>query len=141
MAAVEYQIIYNLLPEIAKQLHTEVAAAIKAVAQEIQSVAGVNAPQLTGFLHSSIYVVTQASSDYGVGVVPGASGSYLLPEVPHPTDDQSAIIAVGANYGVFVETGTSRMASQPYLLPAAADAIPRLEARLSAFESKIVGIP
>jgi len=32
--------------------------------------------------------------------------------------DAAWVVGVGANYGVYVEFGTSKMAAQPYLLPA-----------------------
>lgn len=43
----------------------------------------------------------------------------ILPEVEAPQDDLTAIVAVGAEYGIYVEMGTSRQAAQPYLGPAA----------------------
>lgn len=43
------------------------------------------------------------------------------------------IVGVGAEYGAYVELGTSRMAAQPYLFPAARAALtqdlPRIQAR------------
>lgn len=63
-------------------------------------------------------MVTSDSSSYsGIGA-PTKKGSYALPEEPAPSDPCTAIIGIAANYGVYVEMGTRKMASQPYLVPA-----------------------
>lgn len=65
--------------------------ALQKTARDIEADAKTLAPVDTGNLRSSIGV------DFG---------------------DLSAIIGPGANYGIYVEFGTSRMGPQPYLFPA-----------------------
>ncbi len=114
----ELVVVSNKLPQIAVALHGVMAEHVAGTARAIMMLARQNAVQRTGFMASAIYRVTKTVSTYGQGVVQGEPGSYLLPEVDHPTNDQTAIVAAGANYSMFVEMGTSRQSSQPFLLPA-----------------------
>lgn len=130
----EYEVIYNLLPELAAALERAASEAVRKSALRIQKAAAENAPVDFGFLESSIYTVTNHESTYGQGVVDGAPGSYLLDEVPRPKSDTEAVVAVGANYGVYVEMGTVHAPAHPYLLPAAEAERPQLTAALSRLE-------
>lgn len=134
--AEEYEVLYNLLPELAVALQKTASEAVKKAAFDIQKLAAENAPVDTGFLKSSIYTVTQGASTYGQGVTAGGGGpdTRLLDEVAAPTSATEAVVAVGANYGAFVELGTKNMAAQPYLIPAAEAERPQLTAALSRLE-------
>lgn len=79
--------------------------AVAKVALDIEASAKLFAPVDTGNLRNSI------STDHGV---------------------LSAEIGPTAEYGAYVEEGTSRMAPQPYMGPAADRNFPRLEAALAA---------
>lgn len=112
------QVLYNHLPEVPPAIKKARTQLLLKAAFDVQAQAQSRAPVATGFLKSSIYVRTETMSTYGTGVGEGAHGSYLLPEVEAP-DGYNAYVAVGANYGQFIEYGTSKMAAQPYLIPAA----------------------
>lgn len=115
----EMTVLFNLFPELAKKLHDTVGELVRKGAFDMQALAADLAPVKTGHLKSSIYVVPgggKGGSTYGQNV---EGDGVLLPEVKAPTSDQEAIVAVGADYGIFVEMGTSHMGAQPYLTPAA----------------------
>lgn len=104
----------NRFPQMAQALHEAVAQAVRKVALDVEAAAKQGAPVDTGFLKNSVYSVTADSSDYS------ADGVDALPQVDAPPDDQTAYVAVGASYGIYAELGTSRMAAQPFMAPAAA---------------------
>lgn len=93
------------------------SAALRKGAFVIQAAAQSNAAVDTGALRQSIS--TSFSGD-------GRSGS------------MAAEIGPTVDYGKFVEEGTSRMAPQPYLGPAADRGIPQIEAALGAVAQVIV---
>jgi HK97 gp10 family phage protein len=107
-------IVYNILPELMVAMHDAAADVVERTTKEIGAETESNAPVETGFMQSSTYTVTKSGSTYGQDIVDGKPGSYLLPEVEKPSDDQTGIIAVGANYGAFVNYGTARMGAQPF---------------------------
>lgn len=113
------RVLINRFPEIIAAMPDLVGEIVRKTAFDVQATAAANAKVQTGFMKSSIYTVTDKISTYGQGVKDGAPGSYLLPPVEPPTDSYTAFVAVGANYGIFVEYGTSKMAAQPFLTPAA----------------------
>ena len=138
MSGTQGFVVFNLLPEVQAALHEAASKVVRKAAFDLEFLAKQKAPVDTGYLRNSIYTVTNDSSDYGQHVSGAAKpGQTLLPEVDKPTDDLTAYVAVGANYGAFVEYGTSRMNAQPYLTPAA-DAI-RLAftGAMAALESSI----
>jgi len=113
------------LSELAEQLKRRASEAVRAIAFDIQLDAQLNAPVDTGALKNSIYTVTSEGSDYvdrtGDAVVANPEIE-PLPEVTAEeagVDELTAIVAVGAEYGLYVEMGTSRTPAQPYLGPAA----------------------
>ena len=110
-----FEIIYNRLPELTAEIETVVSEMVRKAAFDIQALAMATAPVRTGFLKSSIYTVTKGESTYSNIEGDGP----LLPEVDQPSDDTTAYVAVGAEYGIYVEMGTSKMGAQPYLIPAA----------------------
>ena len=71
--------------------------ALRKTTLDVQGTARVNAPVDTGFLRESIEVAFMGDG----------RGSSM-----------TSIVGVGANYGLFVELGTSKMGAQPYLFPA-----------------------
>lgn len=83
------------LEAILRNLKRNTDEANKQIAEDIADDAQANAPVDTGELRASIHT---EKTDNGLAVV------------------------VGAAYGAFVELGTSKMAAQPYLGPAAAKA-------------------
>ena len=76
-----------------------------------------NAPVDTGRLRASIVAGNAEPSEYGVSVEVKAGGA-------NEVDD------VLVDYAPHVEYGTSRMAAQPFLTPAAYSVVQHLEAKL-----------
>jgi HK97 gp10 family phage protein len=128
----------NRFPELAAKLRPAMSQIVRKVAFDIEANAAADAPVDTGFLKSSIYTVTSKSSDYGnAGSPPGDSS--LLQEVEAPGDDLTAYVAVGANYGIYVEYGTRYMAAQPYFIPAVEAGSAAFEQVASQLESLLAG--
>jgi HK97 gp10 family phage protein len=127
---------FNHWNAIAVQLGTATKQAVKKAAFDIQGGAQVRAAVDTGFMKNSIYVSTFDETTYGQGAGSPPKGAELLPEVK-PDDGHTAIIGVGASYGLYVEMGTVRMPAQPYLMPAVESVRPGFEAALGKIEEKL----
>lgn len=122
----EFVVVYDLLPEIAAKIDDVAGKVVRKSAFDIQAAAQATAPVDTGFLKNSIYVVMRDVSTYSTVQAPEADQA-LLPEVDKPAESTTAFIAVAANYGLYVEYGTSRAAAQPYLTPAVELVKPQFE--------------
>ena len=120
--------------DVLKALHGGISKAVRKACFDVQARAADGPPRATGFMKSSIYTVTHNSSTYGQGIQ--GQGS-LLPEIDKPADDLTAFVAVGANYGAYVEYGTSKMAAQPYFHPAFDAVEPVFEAALAKLQGLI----
>lgn len=92
------EIVFNRLPALKGQLRGRASQAVRKTAEDIQAGAASTAPVDTGNLRNSIGMEMQ--------------------------DDVNAEVAVGAEYGIYVEYGTVHMGAQPYLTPAAEAARP-----------------
>ena len=130
---------YNHFALIAARLPGAMDAMVRKAAFDVQAAAqsvlrtgyGLD----TGFMKSSIYTVTSTGSGYGQRLVnPG--DRELAPQVERTISPNvvSAIVAVGASYGLFVEYGTSKMAARPFLIPAAEKVQPAFLAAMSRLE-------
>lgn len=128
---------FNKFGDIANVLPGIISQIVRKAALDVQSHAQVNAPVDTGFLKNSIYTVTSESSSYGSVSSPTKKDSSILPEVEKPEDDQTAYVAVGANYGLFVEAGTRHTPAHPYLSPAVEAVRPTFEEAMSKVEDKL----
>ena len=128
---------FNNFGNIADALPDVLSKVVRKTAFDIQSDAQSLAPRDTGFLANSIYVKTSKDSSYSQVGQPSKEGSSLLQEVEAPPDDQTAYIAVGANYGVYLEYGTVHQPPQPYLTPAVEAGQEALEAAASEIESML----
>ncbi len=128
---------FNHFENIADALPDVLSKVVRKVAFDIQSDAQSLAPRDTGFLANSIYVKTSKDSSYSQIEQPSKEGASLLQEVEAPPDDQTAYVAVGSNYGIYVEYGTVRMPAQPYLTPAVEAGQEALEAAASEIESML----
>lgn len=97
-------VVFNGLPKLRGQLRSRASAIVRATALSIETDAKARAPVDTGALRGSIHteVVT----------------------------DLSAIVGPSVDYGDYVEYGTSRMAAQPFMTPAAEAARPRFIAAM-----------
>lgn len=92
-----------------KTVGARASAALRKTALGIERDAKIIAPVDTGALRSSI------STDFSGNAAAGRMSAEIGPTV---------------DYAHFVENGTSRMAPQPYMRPAAERHVPRLEAAL-----------
>ena len=125
-------VVYDHLPKIIGALHVVGTEQVAKAAAAIAQMSAQNHPyqNRTGQAESGFYTVMQGKSTYGQGFIGGGgtAGSEQLPEVDKPPDDQTAYVANASGHFVFLEFGTSRMASYPSLIPA-------LEAVRAAFQS------
>lgn len=135
--SVEVIELFNLFPELPELLQRAVARATQKAAFDIQAQAARLAPVDTGFLKSSLYVVTRATSTYAQGADQPPQGAELLPEVERPRSPTVAYIAVGASYGIYPEFGTVNTPAQPYLTPAAELVYPQYLAALKALHDEM----
>lgn len=136
----EFEIVYNHLPELTVEIEKVVSEMVRKAAFDIQALAQAQVKVVTGFLKSSIYTVTKDESTYSS--IPDNGQGELLPEVDRPADKGTAYVAVGADYGIYVEMGTSKMSAQPYLIPAAEAVRPAFVAAMTELEAalKIGGV-
>lgn len=80
------------IPQTVNRVHKELSELVRTSALRVEAGAKLRAPVDTGFLRRSIQ--TQMEGDL------------------------SAVVFVAAEYGIYVELGTTRMRARPYLLPA-----------------------
>lgn len=153
---------FNHFNQIADALPQVLSQVVRKTAFDVQASAIRKAPVDTGFLRSSIYVRTSEESTYGQGSVKAKRitktarrkaaasksglissfsstpyGYYLLPEVGGPENEQTAYVAVGAEYGIYLEFGTRYMPAHPYFYPAVEHARAGFESALSRIEDKL----
>lgn len=128
---------FNKFGKMADALFPILSAAVRKTAFDLQADAAANAPVDTGFLKNSIYVTTSTDSTYGSGGTSGKGDSSLLPPVDAPSKSTVAYVAVGANYGIYLEMGTRFMPAQPYFYPAAETAKEQLAAVVDAVAAQI----
>lgn len=107
-------------PRIAGRLKTELQQAIDETARLVVTLARAAAPVDTGALRASIHYVSLKRNTYHGAVATAQShrpGVQIFPEV-RPQGDLEAVVAVGVNYGIFLEFGTRRARAQPYFFSA-----------------------
>jgi HK97 gp10 family phage protein len=123
---------FNNWNKAAEALRPAVKAVVKKTAFDIQAQAQSRAPVDTGFLRNSVYTQTSDSSSY-------RGGEKALPEIAGPSSETEAYVAVGAEYGVYVELGTSRQSAQPYFYPAIEAIRPGFDKAMEAIKKKMEG--
>ena len=121
---------FNHFDDLANAFDEAISKVVRKAALDIQGHAAGNAPVDTGFLRNSIYTVTSDSSDY-------KGGEKALPEVEKPDDNQTAYVAVGAQYGIYVNYGTRFMPARAFWEPAIDAVRPGFEEALSRIEDKM----
>lgn len=147
MITIDIKLTDDRLKNIADEVRSKASALVRRTAFAVEREAKVNAPVDTGFLRNSIYTVTDRGSSYDRtwyratrALAKRHAGErrssktkewrrvmgLMLDEVDTP-GDLTAIVAVGAEYGIHVEYGTDRAAAQPYLSPAVDKARPDWE--------------
>lgn len=121
--SVEWEIDTERLNRILNRLPENRRAAVRAVAFSIQRKAQPRTRLDTGALRSSIYVRVGR----GATPLPAVEGDPVRVELPQPADDDTAHVGPSVDYGIWQELGTERMAAQPYLGPAVAEAADEME--------------
>jgi HK97 gp10 family phage protein len=88
---------------------------------ELEAEAKRRAPRDTSAMANSIYTVTKKYDGYSQasGAARQANKDAETNQHPRPSGNVLARVGPCVNYAVFVEMGTSRMAAQPFLYPAA----------------------
>jgi len=88
---------------------------------ELEAEAKKRAARRTSAMANSIYTVTKKYDGYASasGAARQANSEAMTQAHPKPTGDILARVGPCVNYAEFVEFGTSRMAAQPFLTPAA----------------------
>ncbi len=112
---------FNKVPQAIQAIHNGTVVAVRRASQQVADTYAQTAAIDTGYLRLSAYTSFSDASTYNqaVGRAKGRANREPLPEVERPGDDLTGIVAVAAQYALPVETGTSRMAAQPALTPAA----------------------
>ncbi len=103
----------NRFPELAAALKPALQKGVQATGEQMVSNIAGPAPRRSGFMADNVYVSGPLSSTYGAGPAPPTDDVYLLPEVK-PNDDMTAIVGAAADYSVYVNYGTYKMAAQPF---------------------------
>ena len=109
------------IPQTVKRTHEELSKLVRTSALRVEAGAKLGAVVDTGFMRASIYTVTHNESNYAESSADAQGKNpkgVILASASAPDDDLTAVVAVGAEYGIFVELGTTRMRAQPFLLPA-----------------------
>ena len=109
---------FNNFAAIGDELHEALSAVVRKTALDLQATAQGLTPVDTGFLKNSIYTSTFEGSTYGEGGYTGKGEAVLLDPVDPPSNEFTAYVGVGANYGIYVEMGTRFTPAQPYFHPA-----------------------
>ncbi len=116
--SIEYKLDTKELDRILKNMPAKRSKIIRKTAFKIEERAKKLAPVALGALMNSIFTKTEKSSGYGDAVT-GARESNpdvnFIPESEFPVPEGGAIIGAAVEYAVFVELGTSRMATRPFL--------------------------
>lgn len=128
------RIVFNNIPEIVEEVQEVLQRGIREMAIEVQARAMQNVRSVdaidTGNLVNSIYVRWEGKDTRPSALVVGGrfysekQGTFIevdnqnLAEEPKPVGKFKAYVGVAANYGMYVEYGTYKMAARPFLTPA-----------------------
>lgn len=98
------RIVFDRLPELRGQIRERAGQLVKKTAHDIEAHAKQTVPVDTGNLKNSIQAEMES--------------------------DLTAVVSVGADYGIYVEMGTHKMAARPFMVPAAEAVKPGFEAAM-----------
>src|SRR5690242_14538541 len=112
---------FNHVPQAIQAIHNGTVVAVRRASQQVADTYAQTAAIDTGYLRLSAYTAFSDASTYNqaTGRAKGRANREPLPEVERPQSDLEGVVAVAAQYAAPVEFGTSRMAAQPALTPAA----------------------
>lgn len=107
------------IPSLLKKERKEIDRVIRASAFRVEALAKLAAPVDTGLLRASIYTTTSRDSSraQAEGETRKLDPTADLGNEP-TVGELTAVVSVGAEYGIYVEMGGKRGAAQPYLEPA-----------------------
>lgn len=115
----------EILDRLCKTLNKRKEDILRGVAFDVENEAKQLAPYDTTALKNSIYTVTKNEDGYAeaAGAAMGEmwkKKARIVETERHPKPDGNVVARVGpcVEYAAYVELGTSRMAGQPYLVPA-----------------------
>lgn len=94
----------STIPQVQERTHEQLAKLVRDAAEDIRDHAKAIVPVDTGFLKSSI-------------------------EAEH-SEELLSVVNVGADYGIYVEMGTYKMAAQPYIGPAVDAVIGEIDGKI-----------
>lgn len=129
------------LGKMSRELEGLLGQVVRKTAFDIEAEAKVRAPIDTGALRASIHAVTDRESHHAqarAATAAAAPSLSLFPEVK-PNERLSAVVAVGVEYGLYVEMGTAAMPGRAYLRPAMEKARRPFEQALAAAVKKAAG--
>jgi hypothetical protein len=119
--------IANALPKLTSQMVRKTALDAKG---NVQAHIVANGQVDTSFMLNSVYTVTSEGSDY-------KGGERALPQVAAPADDQTAYVAVAAEYAIFPNYGTVHQVGKPFFEPGIEEARESLDAALKVVADKL----
>ena len=112
---------YDIADEMGRKAHLAVNKTVARIHEEVTL--ALAAPK-----HGHVYGGHQASAP---GEPPANDTGHLTNSVSHRmTGPTEGVVEVGAEYGVYLEMGTSRMAPRPFLGPAVEKVWPEFEAAM-----------
>ncbi len=126
-----FQAIADALPQACGQIVRKTAQECR---MNIQHFIVSNGQVLTGFMHDSVYSVTDEGSTYGQGHPQKGQGP--LPEVGG-ANQTTAYVAVAAPYGIFQNYGTRFIPARPFFEPGIEATRPGFESECQALEQKL----
>lgn len=107
------------LDRIMKNLSINRDQMVRKIAFEVEAAAKQNAPVDTSAMRNSIYTVTAQQDGYGAASGAAVGANPKVATAPHPAPKEGAAhVGPSVEYAAYVELGTSRMAAQPFLVPA-----------------------
>ena len=110
----------NQLPDLTPKMRQMLGQVVRKCAFDLEADAKAGAPVDTGALRNSIHVGTANTSTYEAAATAVRSinpKAKLFPPLPNPPI-MSAFVAVGVEYGAYLEYGTVRATAQPFFIPA-----------------------
>ena len=107
------------IPSLLKKERKEIDRLIRASAFRVEAGAKLAAPVDTGLLRASIYTTTNRDSSRAQAETDARKIDPTADLGNEPTvGELTAVVSVGAEYGIYVEMGGKRGAARPYLGPA-----------------------
>ncbi len=120
-------LVHNDFPRIAANMRAAASTAVKKTIARIHE--EVNA-EFTAAKTGAVYGDHQASAP---GEPPAIDTGYLQNSIEEAMIDQTTgVVAVGADYGLYLEMGTVNMAPRPFMVPAAKKVQPEFLAAMKS---------